>query len=172
MEILDPTVQEEHMTTKQRTRRATKAAVLALALAAALPADAPVDLVDPGQAAAFSPLEVKEQSAPSGMILYFEREACPPGWTLANIARGRMIVSTVRRNEVGVTENDPMSDRRAPVHSHRYTASFRLPSKSITAANGGSNDRGALAGARRTTSATGNSQGDLPWRQMLVCQEQ
>lgn len=160
------------MREKSNTSRVRNAAILALALASALPASGPVALVDPGKAAAVSPVEPKEQSAPSGMILYFERDACPPGWAMANIARGRMIVSTTRANEVGVTVNEPMSDRQPPRHAHRYTARFRLANKSISAANGGGNNRGARAGTYSISANTGSSFGDIPWRQMLVCREQ
>lgn len=148
------------------------AAVWALALLAAIPSHSADALIDPGRAAAVSPVQPKEQSAPAGMILYFEREGCPPGWTLANIARGRVIVSTANRNEVGVTVNEPMNNRTAPTHSHPYTVSLGLASKSISAANGGSNTSGAKAQTVRLNASTQPSDGGLPWRQMMICREQ
>src|SRR5262245_30685047 len=67
-------------------------------------------------------------TSPSGMVAFFmaTAAACPPGWTAATMAQGRLIVGVTNGSAVGTQvgtalTSQPGTGTAAPTHQHSYS---------------------------------------------------
>jgi hypothetical protein len=121
---------------------------------------------------ALSPQAV--DTTPAGMVAFFSptTTACPAGWVAHDSSRGRLILGVIDGTRVGVTNDDtPMGDRTPPSHSHTYSASVKMSSKSLQAGKGGNKD-GAKAKTYSLTSSTDGATLNLPFYQLTTCRKQ
>lgn len=105
---------------------------------------------------------------PSDAIAFFAGGACPPGWTLASGAQGRLIVGVVAGGAEGVQVGIPLADREDRPHTHDFTGSVSLGGKGLLAFDGGNND-GAAAKSYTVSGITEPATSGLPFVQMQVC---
>lgn len=123
---------------------------------------------------------------PSGAIMYFNKTACPNGWTELTGARGRYIVGTPASGTLGGTagtalsngEDRPTGTHSHPISNHSHTGSVNLASGSggcggIMRACGLWGASGSYVSATVNTTVTSNYAGtantNAPYIQYIVC---
>jgi hypothetical protein len=112
-----------------------------------------------------------DDGVPTGTVAFFGSGAsCPMGWIPAPNA-GRMIVGVTDPMAVGRTVNTPLADREDRTHTHGFSGSITLATRSIAGANGG-NQQGARAGMHPVTGTTLGSTSGLPFIQLRACVKQ
>lgn len=113
-------------------------------------------------------------SVPTGLVAFFNAAQCPDGWTPPTYAEGRLVVAiadTTKKTLRG-QQGEPLSNNENRPHSHTYTTTANLPSKSISAASSCCNGQGTAQGSK---SASGNAQdttSELPFTQLVICEKQ
>jgi hypothetical protein len=119
------------------------------------------------------PATVLAEEIPQGMVAFFPGTECPPGWSVSDEPRGRLILGTTSAGAVGRTYGFPaLGDREDRQHTHYYIGYPRLTSKSICGVCGGANQLGARAGGtRRVEGDTEPATTGLPFIQYLVCEK-
>lgn len=120
--------------------------------------------------------------ASAGMVAFFDRidGACPEGWKPAVNVQGRLIRGTVDGNRVGNVKGTPMKYKSPPEHSHALDIALRPVSQNVAAVE----EFWPLEQIKTVASAgwysagggslprSGRSDGNVPYMQMLVCEEQ
>ena len=106
--------------------------------------------------------------APRGMVAFFDGN-CPPGWAVATVVAGRLLVGTDRADTVGRVVGEPLAAEEDRAHDHGLSAAtISLPSKAIAAADGGNNN-GAAAGAQPLIGTVEAAPSGLPFVQLTTC---
>ncbi len=72
------------------------------------------------------PEKRREQGVPSGLVAFFTTAACPPGWSAAKEAQGRLPVGASEPGEVGEVHGDSLGRRESPTHMHPFQAASRF----------------------------------------------
>ena len=112
-----------------------------------------------------------DDGVPAGTVAFFgSGTSCPMGWTPAPNA-GRMIVGVTDPAAIGRTVNTPLADREDRTHTHGFSGSITLATRSIAGANGG-NQQGARAGMHAVTGTTLGATSGLPFIQLRACVKQ
>jgi hypothetical protein len=111
-----------------------------------------------------------DDGTPRGTVAFFVGDSCPPGWTAAADARGRVLVGVGVGEEVGVAVGTPLGDQEDRPHVHPWVATLALPAKNIAAANGG-NGQGAAATSYALAGQTDPGPSGLPFAQLLACEK-
>ncbi|HTR39553.1 MAG TPA: hypothetical protein VMH80_26955 [Bryobacteraceae bacterium] len=138
------------------------ASLLAIAIAT-------VCTAKPPKATLTVPKASSPAAMPANMVSFFVGlQQCPDGWELFQ-EHGFMIVATADPGSVGETVAAPMNPKAAPTHDHSISFKVSLSSKSIVAANGGSNTDGAAHGTY-TGSASASGSSNLPFYDFLTCE--
>jgi hypothetical protein len=114
-----------------------------------------------------------DDGVPVGTVAFFGSETgvCPNGWTQAEYAMGRLVVSVVEVGAVGRQVGVPLADQEDRAHEHAFAASVDLTYKSIAAGNGPNNE-GAKAQMYPVDGKTDPSPSGLPFIQLLMCEKQ
>ena len=118
-------------------------------------------------------------TSPSGMMAFFmaTAAACPPGWTVATMAQGRLIVGVTNGSAVGVqvgtalTSESSTGQTAAPTHQHGYSGSVSISRRDIVADHR-ADSQGAQNGTYSLSGFTGAGTSNLPLMQLVVCQKQ
>jgi hypothetical protein len=108
---------------------------------------------------------------PADMVSFFVGlDQCPSGWEPFVPAQGYMIVGVTNGSDVGISAGSKITSKQPPVHTHAISFKVALSSKSVGAANGGSNATGAKNGTFTGTARTATGNSDLPYYQFLTCE--
>src|SRR5262249_28222305 len=107
--------------------------------------------------------------APSGMVAFFTGATCPLGWKASPVAAGRIVIATMDPTAVGRTVGTPLADHEDRTHGHAVAATFALPAKSISAADG-NNDSGGSSGDRTISGGAAMATSGLPFAQLTACE--
>lgn len=106
---------------------------------------------------------------PRGMVAFVDGPSCPPGWQIATIATGRLMVGTDQPVLVGRSVGAPLTDREDRRHTHGMAAAaIGLPERAIAAADGG-NHNGAASGVQPLTGTVAPASSGLPFVQLTAC---
>ena len=111
----------------------------------------------------------------AGMVAFFDvpdfKHECPEGWVEYAPAKGRLIQGTTVGDKVGEALGTPLKDQTPHRHSHTFRAGVTLEYEPVTA-NGGPNPSLTSANTEHVTTGTsGESDGDLPYMQLLACEQ-
>src|SRR5262249_26469289 len=112
-----------------------------------------------------------DDDVPRGMVAYFTGAACPSGWQRADLASGRLIVAVTDPIAVGRTIRVPLGAAEDRTPTHGLAPTMKLPSKSISGADGG-NNQGAASGDQAIHGDTAPATSGLPFVQLTVCVRQ
>jgi hypothetical protein len=118
-------------------------------------------------AGAAAPLDATD-GTPPGMVSFFTSPSCPPGWSAADVAAGRLVIAVNDPLAVGRTVGTPLGPAEDRTHAHAITAAVSLPAKSISAADG-NNDSGGASGTRTFSGSAGAAPSGLPFVQLTAC---
>lgn len=110
-------------------------------------------------------------SAPSGTVAFFDTTQCPTGWSVDTASQGRLLVATVTAADVGLTVNEPLSNKEDRTHDHKYSTTVHVPSKNISAFSSPANNQGAKQGNYGVQGTTQKATSELPFTQVLVCRK-
>jgi hypothetical protein len=111
---------------------------------------------------------VVPDAAPAGIVLFSQTESCPPGWSIFLGAAGRLIVGTAAAGDVGLEVGDALGDKEDRTHTHAVSVSATLPSRTISAADGG-NNQGAQNGVVSATFTSGAATSGARFMQLTAC---
>lgn len=121
---------------------------------------------------------VSVSSASAGMVAMFDNVngECPEGWQLIEKAQGRLIKGTTNSNRVGNVSGEPLKAGQAlGRHQHKFrTSILSVGVRGMVAlADSGSGNKSAADKTNIPSSAgiTGESQGNVPYMQLLACEE-
>jgi hypothetical protein len=109
-------------------------------------------------------------STPAGMVAFFTAESCPTGWTVAEIAQGRLLVALTDSTE-SESLGEPMADKTALTHQHNYSATL-VRSRRIASINYDPTIKAAKYQEKVEFEDTTRAAGmDLPFIQLLACRK-
>ena len=111
---------------------------------------------------------VVPDAAPAGVVLFSKSDACPPGWSIFLEAAGRLVVGTAAAGDVGLAVGDALGDKEDRTHTHAVDVYATLPSRTISAADGG-NKQGAQNGAVSATFTSGAATSGGRFIQLTAC---
>ncbi len=103
-----------------------------------------------------------------GTAAFFDRAACPPGWSALDEAEGRFVVATSGVGPALQVVGVPLASGEDRTHVHHATLSVTLPDRSLAAA-GGSNGEPAQSGDYVTETETDAATSGMPYVQALLC---
>lgn len=108
---------------------------------------------------------------PAGAISFFNRAACPTGWTPFAEAAGRVLLPTVGADAPLVTVGEPLADAEERMHGHGVSAEVDLNSVSYAGVAGEANHGVAQAQKVSIAGAAEKASSGLPYVQLLVCKK-
>lgn len=105
---------------------------------------------------------------PRGLVTWYDSEDCSNGWSELPSALGRLVVSVVDAEAVGVTVNQALGDREDRTHIHSYSTQATFPQKDV-AAIGCCNNQGAQHGAYNILNNVSAQTSSYPFTQLKLC---
>lgn len=110
---------------------------------------------------------------PRGASIYYAGLSCPTDWSPVNSSKGRFVTGLPRdARSAGTFGGNPLQPNEDRTHSHNYSSSVSLPSRTILAANGGPGANGyGRAGRYSFSGATSRVGSGIPYLQLLHCQK-
>ena len=103
-----------------------------------------------------------------GAAAFFDRAACPAGWSALDEAAGRFVVATTGAAPALQTVGVSLANGEDRIHVHHATLAVTLPARSLAAAGGSNSDPGQ-AGDYVVDADTDPATSGLPYVQALLC---
>ncbi|MBK9265414.1 MAG: hypothetical protein IPM54_37215 [Polyangiaceae bacterium] len=113
----------------------------------------------------------KGDAFPAGAVSFFNRLACPPGWSPFNEAAGRMIVSANAGLPRGTTMGEPFSSGEDRTHEHKLAGSGSVTAATTLGGDPGPNGLFTPGGAFAFATTSDPASANIPYRQLLVCKK-
>lgn len=124
-----------------------------------------------GEAGAGGGIVPKGDAFPAGAVSFFNRLACPPGWSPFNDAAGRMIVSANAGLPRGTTMGEPFSSGEDRTHKHKLSGSGSVTAATTLGGDPGPNGLFTPGGAFAFATTSDPASANIPYRQLLVCKK-
>jgi hypothetical protein len=116
--------------------------------------------------------ETPDDGVPRGAVAYFATGmSCPTGWAPASNVEGRFVVGVTEPTAVGRAVGAPLANREQRTHTHAFSGTVTLGSRSIAGANG-SNNQGARAGEYTIAGNTAAAAANMGFVQLRACVKQ
>lgn len=122
-------------------------------------------------------------TSPKNMVAFFMTAGplCPTGWTPFVPAQGRLLLGITslgpNGNNLGVQVGQPLADQTPPSHTHNFSTTVQVTSKSIAALSDFGNNDAAKSGTYYaptpppSVGTTAPPDVSLPFIQLVVCQK-
>jgi hypothetical protein len=119
-----------------------------------------------------SPAKSGAAPVPTGLLVFFEGDACPVGWAPAQATGGRHLVGLPDGGAVGATFGGaPLSSAELRSHTHSASGKLTTTPHGIALASGAGASGYAKDGTYDYSATTSTGAADMPYLQLLQCRK-